>query len=117
MVEEPRTALGSAHGRFLRSLPERGLELRELVRKHQLAPADAAVSEQVGRRLHTLYASAQVFQEQALVEGIKLALAGIETARLERRPPTPGELDAVLALCDELPATSGGSSSRPSSIE
>ena len=74
------------------------------MRKHQLAPADAALSEQVGRRLHTLYASAQVFQEQALVEGIKLALAGIETSRLERRPPTPGELDAVLALCDELPA-------------
>ena len=75
MAEEPRTALGSAHERFLRSLPERGLELRELVRKHQLAPADAALSEQVGRRLHTLYASAQVFQEQALVEGITATIS------------------------------------------
>jgi DNA-binding response OmpR family regulator len=102
MSDEPRTALGSAHERFLRTLPDRGHELRELAGKLQSAPGDERMVEQIGRRLHALYASAQVFQEEPLLRAIKASLGGMETARLERRPPTPGELDCTLSLCDWL---------------
>jgi CheY-like chemotaxis protein len=108
MSEEPRTALGSAHERFLRSLPDRGAELRELAGKLQSAPGDERMVEQIGRRLHALYASAQVFQEEPLLRAIKSSLGGMETARLERRPPTPGELDATLSLCEWLEGEAGG---------
>jgi DNA-binding response OmpR family regulator len=102
MSDQPRTALGSAHERFLRTLPDRGHELRELAGKLQSAPGDERMVEQIGRRLHALYASAQVFQEEPLLRAIKVSLGGMETARLERRPPTPGELDSTLSLCDWL---------------
>jgi DNA-binding response OmpR family regulator len=107
MPEERLTALGSARERFVRGLPDRGRELCNLSRQLQAEPTDVPLVDHIGRRLHALYASAQVFQDASLTELVRSALAGLEAAQGDRRPPTPGEIDGVFALGEELAASAG----------
>jgi CheY-like chemotaxis protein len=113
MVEETRTALGSAHERFVRGLPERGRELRDLYRALEAMPQDARLVEQLRRRVMALYASAQVFQQQPLLERIERALAGLEAVSGDEPPVGRPERDAVLALCQELGAPEDATTARP----
>ncbi len=60
------TALGTAHGRFVESLPRKAIELRGAIALLTATPAAEGPREDMRRRLHTLYASAVVFRNEAL---------------------------------------------------
>ncbi len=102
MPEDTRTALGSAQERFVLGLPERGRELRELCRALEIAPQDSRVLEQLRRRIQTLYASAQVFQDQALLERLQNAIAALDAARDAERALDQAERASLLGLCAAL---------------
>ncbi|HMI92047.1 MAG TPA: response regulator [Polyangiales bacterium] len=107
MADEHGTALGSAHARFLESLAERGRELRELTAALEPAPNDERLAERLRRRLHALYASAQLFQEDALLERISPLVARLDAARDGYRPVAADELASVRALCEALDPEAG----------
>jgi len=107
VADEHGTALGSAHARFLESLAERGRELRELTAALEPAPSDERLAERLRRRLHALYASAQLFQEDALLERISPLVTRLDAARDGYRPVALDELASVRALCDSLDPETG----------
>jgi chemotaxis protein histidine kinase CheA len=105
MGDESRTALGSAHERFVRGLPERGEELRALCAQLAATPSDGRLLEQVRKRMHALFASAQVFEEEALSEAIERALTGLDMARDGGAPLPEAEIALLLDRCATLGAT------------
>jgi DNA-binding response OmpR family regulator len=102
MADEPRTALGSAHERFLASLPERGRDLLDLCRALQAGPVDGRVVDLLWRRLLALDAAAQVFQDKLLIGRIARAKLAVGGARQSGATPEQGALDEVVALCRAL---------------
>ena len=79
------TALGSARGRFLESLPRKAIELRGTIALLQSNPGAEGPRGELRRKLHALYASALVFRSDALAalvqEGIKLLDSASEQKR------------------------------------
>lgn len=99
------TALGVARARFVDSLPQKAEEIQAVVRTLRGAPDDEASREEVRKRFHALYASAQVFRIQALAEALKRCLVVIDEARDEGRALTEADfdtLDGVLGSVSEL---------------
>ncbi|MFI5309233.1 MAG: hypothetical protein ACHQ53_17890, partial [Polyangiales bacterium] len=117
MAEQPRTALGGAHERFHDSLPERGRELRELCHALQAGPTDARVVDLVWRRLLSLDAAAQVFQEEPLLGQIARAKAAWGSVRKSGAAPSVAALDEVIALCRTLGAPEPSPSVPPPDAE
>jgi CheY-like chemotaxis protein len=111
----PPTALISAHARFREGLPRRGRELVDLVERVQRSDTlpsprgaravDGSLEEELGRRVHALYASAEVFQEEALTHAAREVARQLDAAREQRRKLSRAELGAVLALAEQLGAT------------
>src|SRR5690606_23514645 len=66
-------------------------------------PAEERPREELRRRLHALYASAQVFQIAPLSDALKDAIARLDRARDEKRPLTGEDLDALATLAATLP--------------
>jgi CheY-like chemotaxis protein len=102
MDTQGRTALGAARDRFARSLAQRARELKELVSSVRVATDDGDARERLRRRVHALYASAQVFQDEALAARIKQVVGRLDAARDMDRALNPADLDAVSALATEL---------------
>jgi CheY-like chemotaxis protein len=79
------TALGSAHGRFLESLPRKAIELRGTIALLSATPAAEGPRAELRRKLHALYASALVFRSDPLAalvqEGIQLLDAVTQAKR------------------------------------
>ena len=79
------TALGTAQGRFIESLPRKAIELRGAIALLTATPAAEGPREDMRRRLHTLYASAVVFRNEALSVAVKEGIERLDTARDEAR--------------------------------
>ena len=116
------TALGSARGRFIESLPRKAIELRGAIALLSATPAAEGPREDMRRRLHTLYASALVFRNDVLAAAVKEGLELLDAARDEKRSLGNSELDALTRLVKRLPDLRGelpigspgtGTSTRP----
>jgi len=118
------TALGSARGRFIESLPRKAIELRGAIALLSATPAAEGPREDMRRRLHTLYASALVFRNDVLAAAVKEGLELLDAARDEKRSLGNADLDALTRLVKRLPELRGelpiathtsASSTRPTS--
>lgn len=104
MAERRQTALGVARARFVEGLPRKAREVRASLALLAGTPEEERPREELRRRLHALYASAQVFRIEPLAAALKEALAQIDAVRDERRGFSQDELDALATLAATLPA-------------
>ncbi|MBW2461004.1 MAG: response regulator [Deltaproteobacteria bacterium] len=101
------TALGSARARFVEGLPRKAQELGVAVALLLESPGEDRPREELRRRLHALYASAQVFRIDALAGALKEAIGRLDAVRAEARPATEDDLDALATLAATLPGLGG----------
>lgn len=99
---EAPTALANAQARFRDGLPRRGLELITL--SERARGGDASVEEELGRRVHALYATAEVFHDDELTRASRDVARLLDLAREQSRPLGKLELSAVRALASQLGA-------------
>lgn len=104
MAERRQTALGVARARFVEGLPRKAREVRASLALLAGTPDEERPREELRRRLHALYASAQVFRIEPLAAALRDALAGIDRVRDARRGFTQDELDQLATLAATLPA-------------
>ncbi len=97
------TALGVARARFVEGLPRKAQELRASTALLVASPAEERPREELRRRLHALWASAQVFQIDALCDGLKDAIERLDRARDAKAALRQDDLDALAALAATLP--------------
>ncbi|MCZ7682520.1 MAG: hypothetical protein M5U28_28480 [Sandaracinaceae bacterium] len=95
-----------ARARFVEGLPRKAREVRASLALLAGTPDEERPREELRRRLHALYASAQVFRIEPLAAALKEALAQIDAVRDERRGFSQDELDALATLAATLPALS-----------
>jgi CheY-like chemotaxis protein len=79
------TALGSARGRFLESLPRKAIELRGAIALLQANPASEGPRADLRRKLHALYASALVFRSDALAALVQEGIKPLDAASEQKR--------------------------------
>ena len=101
------TPLGVARARFVEGLPRKAQELKGSVALLAGTPNEEKPREELRRRLHALYASAQVFQLERLASALKEAIAKLDQAREERRGLANGDLDLLASLAATLPVLGG----------
>ncbi|MFO0680787.1 MAG: response regulator [Sandaracinus sp.] len=97
------TPLGVARARFVEGLARKAQELKGSVALLAGTPNEEKPREELRRRLHALYASAQVFQLERLASALKEAIAKLDLARDERRGLADAELDLLALLAATLP--------------
>ncbi len=97
------TPLGVARARFVEGLPRKAQELKGSVALLAGTPNEERPREELRRRLHALYASAQVFQLEKLVSALKEAIARLDGARDEKRGLRDDDLDVLALLAATLP--------------
>ena len=107
------TALGTARARFVEGLPRKAGELKAAIALLASAPEAARPREELRRRLHALYASAQVFHLEPLADALREAIGSLDSARDASRPLSQDEVDGMASLAATLPAlvTNGGAPS------
>lgn len=98
------TALGAARARFIDGLPRKAQELKASLALLAGTPEAQKPRDEMRRRLHALYASAQVFRIDGLVPAIKDAITRIDEAGAEGRGLGGEDLDALAQLAGVLPA-------------
>ncbi|MEM6962793.1 MAG: hypothetical protein AAF550_13790, partial [Myxococcota bacterium] len=81
-----KTALGVARARFVEGLSRKASELRGSIALVVGTPEADKPREDLRRRLHALYASAQVFHIEALSERLAEAIRRLDEARDSKRP-------------------------------
>src|SRR5262245_60943309 len=101
------TALGTARGRFIESLPRKAIELRGAIALLTATPAAEGPREDMRRRLHTLYASALVFRNDALAQAVKEGIDRLDAARDESRALSGDDLDHLTRLVKRIPDLKG----------
>ncbi|MCG8554203.1 MAG: response regulator [Proteobacteria bacterium] len=108
------TALGAARARFLETLSRKAKELGDVARVLGEQPQSQTHLEEVRRRVHALYASAQIFDEPDLVLVLRRVLAMLDSAREDERALGAGEQRALSDLVATLmaPAEADASSAR-----
>ena len=97
------TALGIARARFVEGLARKATELKGAVALLFAAPGSDRPREEMRRRLHALYASAQVFRIEPLADALRDCIQRIDASRDEKRALTTGDLDALASLAATLP--------------
>src|SRR5258706_15324590 len=98
MAERRQTALGVARARFVEGLPRKAREVKASVALLAGTPDEERPREELRRRLHALYASAQVFRLETLADAIKSVLTLIDRVREERRGFAQEDLDRLANL-------------------
>ncbi|MCS6798461.1 MAG: response regulator [Myxococcota bacterium] len=97
-----QTALGTARARFVEGLPRKAQELRAAVALLAATPTAERPREEMRRRLHALYASAQVFRIEPLAAALREAIQRLDEARDTGRGLSQDDLDALAALASGL---------------
>ena len=97
------TPLGVARARFVDGLARKSQELRGSLALLASTPTEERPREELRRRLHALYASAQVFQLEALAAALKDGITRLDSAREERSSVSQADLDALASLSATLP--------------
>ncbi|MBX3247908.1 MAG: response regulator [Myxococcales bacterium] len=113
MVQKSGTALGVARARFVDGLPRKAQELKGAVALLVASPSAARPREELRRRLHALYASAQVFRIEPLSAALKEAIQRLDEVRAEGKAEGKAELsqedlDTLAHLAATLPALAEG---------
>src|SRR5688500_1262330 len=110
MAERRQTALGVARARFVEGLPRKTREVRASLALLAGTPDEERPREELRRRLHALYASAQVFRIEPLAQALKEAIVNIDAVRDQRRGFSQEEIDVLATLAATLPGLgkSGG---------
>lgn len=103
MAERRQTALGVARARFVEGLPRKTREVRASLALLAGTPDEERPREELRRRLHALYASAQVFRIEPLAAALKEAIANIDAVRDQRRGFSQEEIDVLATLAATLP--------------
>src|SRR5688500_18566490 len=103
------TALGVARARFVEGLPRKASELKGAVALLAATPDNDRPREEMRRRLHALYASAQVFRIEALANALKESIQRLDAARDQQRGLKQDDVDALATLSATLPALGGTS--------
>jgi CheY-like chemotaxis protein len=96
------TALGSARGRFLESLPRKAIELRGSLAQLLAEPAASGPRDEARRRLHALFASALVFRSEALAALVQEGIARLDSAAEAPRALGTGELELLSTLVKRI---------------
>jgi CheY-like chemotaxis protein len=96
------TALGSARGRFLESLPRKAIELRGSLAQLTADPAASGPRDEARRRLHALFASALVFRSEALAALAQEGIARLDAAAEAARALGTGELEQLSTLVKRI---------------
>ncbi|MEM9069861.1 MAG: response regulator [Myxococcota bacterium] len=107
MTAKQGTALGVARARFVDGLPRKARELKAAVALLVGTPDAERPREEMRRRLHALYASAQVFRIESLAAALKESIQRLDGVRDEQRALTQEELDELAHLASTLPALGG----------
>jgi CheY-like chemotaxis protein len=102
MAQKSGTALGVARARFVDGLPRKGQELKGAIALLVATPSAARPREELRRRLHALYASAQVFRLDALAAALKEGIQSLDAAK--DGGLSQDDLDALTLLSTTLPA-------------
>ncbi|MET0344613.1 MAG: response regulator [Polyangiales bacterium] len=102
--DSEESALGSARGRFLESLPRKAVELRSAVAQLTELPDAEAPREDLRRRLHALYASALVFRNEPLARAVQECIDRLDTARESGQVLSGADFALLNALVKRLPA-------------
>ena len=92
------TALGSAHGRFLESLPRKAIELRGTIALLTATPAAEGPRVELRRKLHALYASALVFRSDPLAAIVQEGIQLLDAASQAKRALTAEELATLSSV-------------------
>ncbi|MFO0695562.1 MAG: response regulator [Polyangiales bacterium] len=98
------TALGVARARFVDGLPRKATELKGAVALLAATPDADRPREEMRRRLHALYASAQVFRIDPLAEALKECIDSLDRARDEKRGLAQAEVDRLALIASTLPS-------------
>ena len=112
MTGKQGTALGVARARFVDGLPRKANELKASLALLATSPDATAPREELRRRLHALYASAQVFRIEALATALKENIQALDASREAKRPVSQEEIDNLAHLSSTLPLLGG----RPSNV-
>ena len=118
-VESEKSALGIARLRFVDGLEKKGAELRLLLDELESGKAADRARDEARRRLHTLYASAQVFRMNALAEALRRSIARLDDARDRMRALDSHDLASFRELIESMQSLAAGdtaTSVRPSGI-
>lgn len=107
---QDKTALGIARARFMDGLPRKAKELKGAVTLLVGTPGAERPREEMRRRLHALYASAQVFQEEDLAVALRDGIQRLDDAREQHRPLHDEDLDVLVELASQLPSLGSGRS-------
>src|SRR3982751_2364092 len=92
------TALGSARGRFLESLPRKAIELRGTIALLSATPSAEGPRGEMRRKLHALYASALVFRSDSLAALVQEGIARLDAASQEHRALDNADLEGLSSL-------------------
>ena len=108
------SALGVARARFVEGLPRKAKELKGAMALLVATPDAERPREEMRRRMHALYASAQVFRLEPLAAALKECIARLDASREEGRALHQDDLDALARLGAKLPGLAEGAGSGPS---
>ncbi len=109
------SALGVARARFVEGLPRKAKELKAAMALLVATPDGERPREEMRRRMHALYASAQVFRLDPLASALKEAIQRLDDARDEKRPLSQDDLDTLAHLGATLPTLAGAAEPEQSS--
>ncbi|MET0386519.1 MAG: response regulator, partial [Polyangiales bacterium] len=102
MEHAKKSALSNARERFRVGLAKRGNELRPVVAAFSSDPTARVPRAELQRRLHTLLASAQLFEEVALVELLQRVVNRLDAVGLSGEPWRDSDREALFTLLARL---------------
>jgi DNA-binding response OmpR family regulator len=113
---QQKSALGVARARFIEALPRKSKELASAINSLGSSPEAGRSREELRRRLHALYASAQVFREEALASAVRSAIDRLDRARDTAASLAPDDIESLKNFALSLPALSSSQLGKPSVI-
>lgn len=102
MEQAKKNALSSARERFRAGLAGRARELRPLIAAFSSDPTARVARAALQRRLHTLLASAQLFEEPILVELLQRVVSRLDAVGLHGEAWRDADRQALAALFSRL---------------
>lgn len=102
------SALGDARRRFMQGLRTKTADMGALVRELSVDGSSDRVRDELRRRLHALYASAQVFRLSRVASELKGTVDTLDAAIGERRATTREECGRISRVLDSLDELSDG---------
>jgi CheY-like chemotaxis protein len=113
-MDREKTALDMARARFMDALPRKSIELKDAIAALAKSPDATRLQEEMLKRLHALYASAQVFHQDILAETVKQPIDCIDRAQDERRPLNQDDIEKLTAFAESMPHLQSDQEHEPS---